>query len=434
MRAWLAIFYLTTALPAAPPAPVAQGVAGAWVDSQCNVYDFSQSGATLRIEAKSWKFDAPGTPTIYEGPLALQGRVGPDGFDADQRATGVRITGGLREKWIDAKLMIRGESYPLTLCPRASKLAVGCSTASNGTPARLEIRSAAVSNIPGRAVPAMVYVVDAQGKPVRARTSLGVSIKGGGREQSLNIARDAPFGATFIEVGKSGPIEVRAETAGLKPSIRPIFGCATSAPRALSVSLREPRPIVGATIPLVVAVFGPVSDRDDTIITPQWEPGSVGKLVGAGSLIIPAGRCATEALLTSEEPGYSKLRMALAAAGVTPAAVNVSWRRTMTLLLIALSAAGGLIGVLLSKLFQTKSVWRMRDIGVFVRGILVGVVVYLMYFNLVALLRDPGGNVTAFVVGAAAGYLGKAALDRFARRTLGSGSSKKGQSFRATTA
>jgi H+/Cl- antiporter ClcA len=127
--------------------------------------------------------------------------------------------------------------------------------------------------------------------------------------------------------------------------------------------------------------------------------------------------------------------MALAAAGVTPADITVSWRRTMTLLLIGLAAAGGLIGVLLSKLFQTRSAWRLRDIGLFVRGALVGVVVYLMYFNLVALLRDPGGNITAFVVGAAAGYVGKAALDRFARRTLAGGdSSKKGQSFRAKTA
>jgi hypothetical protein len=435
MRAWLTIFFLSAALPAATPAPSPQNVGGAWIDSQCNVYDFTQSGAALRIEAKHWKFDAPNAPTVYEGPLALEGRVGPAGFEADQRVTGVRLTGALREKWLDTKLLVRGETYELPLCPRSSKLAVGCSAASAGKPERLEIRSAAVSNVPGRAVPAMVYVIDAQGRPVRARTSLGVSIKAGARTQSLNIARDAPFGATFIEVGQSGPIDVRAETAGLRSSAKAIFGCAISAPRALNVVLREPRPRVGATIPLVVAVFGPVSESDDMIVTPQWEAGSVGRLVGAGSLIIPAGRCATEALLTSDEPGNSRLRMALAAAGVNPAAITVSWRRTMTPLLIALAAAGGLVGVLLSKLFQTKTAWRRRDIGIFVRGVLAGVVVYLMYFNLVALLRDPGGNVTAFVVGAAAGYVGKAALDRFARRTLAGGdSSKKGQSFRAKTA
>ena len=124
MRAWFAIFLLSAPLWAATPAPAPQSVAGAWVDSQCNVYDFAQSGATLRIEAKSWKFDAPNAPTIYEGPLDLKGIVGPNGFEADQRTTGVRLTGGLREKWIDAKLLIRGESYQLTLCPRASKLVV----------------------------------------------------------------------------------------------------------------------------------------------------------------------------------------------------------------------------------------------------------------------------------------------------------------------
>jgi hypothetical protein len=181
-------------------------------------------------------------------------------------------------------------------------------------------------------------------------------------------------------------------------------------------------------------MFGPVSETEDMPVTPQWAPGSVGKLAGAGTLVIPAGKCATEAILTSDEPGDSKLRMAVAAAGIAPAEIAVAWRRTMTPLLVALAAAGGLIGVFLSKLFQTRSTWRLRDIGVFARGTLVGVVVYLMYFNLVALARDPGGNVTAFVVGAAAGYAGKAALDRFARRTLGAGGPKKSQSLRASSA
>jgi hypothetical protein len=431
MRACALFLVMTAALAAATPA--AQNVGGAWIDSQCNVYEFAQRGAVLRIESKNWRFDAPHTPTIYEGPLALDGSVGPDGFEADQRATGVRLTGALREKWLDTKLLVRGETYSLPLCPRSSKLAAGCFAAPGGAPARLDIRSASVSNVPGRIVPAMVYVIDAQGRPARARGSLDVAVKAGGRAQSLTIARDAPFTATFLEVGQSGPIEVRAEAPGLKPASKAIFGCAPSAPPALNVIVREPRPRVGATVPLVIAMFGPVSGSDDMPVTPQWAPGSVGKLVGAGTLIIPAGKCATEAILTSDEPGDSKLRMAVAAAGIPPAEIAVAWRRTMTPLLVALAAAGGLIGVLLSKLFQTRSTWRLRDIGVFARGTLVGVVVYLMYFNLVALVRDPGGNVTAFVVGAAAGYAGKAALDRFARRTLAGGGPKR-QSFRAKTA
>ena len=88
----------------------------------------------------------------------------------------------------------------------------------------------------------MVYVVDAQGRPVRARTSLGVAIKGSGREQSLNIARDAPFAATFIEVGQSGPIEVRAETAGLKSSAKAIFGCASSCAQSLECDAARTTP------------------------------------------------------------------------------------------------------------------------------------------------------------------------------------------------
>jgi hypothetical protein len=431
MRAGVLFTFLTAALPGADHAP--QNVAGAWIDSQCNIYEFTQQGAALRIDARNWRFDAPHTPTIYEGPLALEGRAGPEGFEADQRATGVRMSGALREKWLDAKLLLRGETYWLPLCPRSSKLAAGCSAAPGGAPARLEIRSAGVSNVPGRAVPAMVYVIDAQGRPARARASVDVSVKAGERAQSLNIARDAPFTATFLEVGQSGPIEVRAEAPGLKPTSKAIFGCAPSAPPVLSVIVREPRPRVGATVPLVIAMFGPISASDDIPVAPEWSPGSVGKLVGAGSLVIPAGKCATEALLTSEEPGESKLRMMAAVAGVAPAAVAVAWRRAMTPLLIALAGAGGLTGVLLLKLFQTRGGWRYRDIGVFVRGALAGAVVYLMYFNLVALARDPGGNVTAFVVGAAAGYAGKAALDRFARRTL-AGGGPKSQSFRAKTA
>jgi hypothetical protein len=431
MRAWVLFTFLTAAVWGADRA--IQNVGGAWIDSQCNVYEFAQQGAALRIEARNWRFDAPHTPTIYEGPLALEGRVGPEGFEADQRATGVRMSGALREKWLDAKLLLRGETYSLPLCPRSSKLAAGCSAAPGGAPARLEIRSAGVSNIPGRAVPAMVYVMDAQGRPARARASVDVSVKAGDRAQSLNIARDAPFTATFLEVARSGPIEVRAEAPGLKPTSKAIFGCAPSAPPVLNVIVGEPRPRVGATVPLVIAMFGPISASDDIPVAPQWSPGSVGKLVGAGSLVIPAGKCATEALLTSEEPGESKLRMAAAVAGVAPVEVAVVWRRTMTPLLIALAGAGGLTGILLWKLFQTRGAWRYRDIGVFARGALAGAVVYLMYFNLVTLARDPGGNVTAFVVGAAAGYGGKAALDRFARRTL-AGGGPKSQSFRAKTA
>lgn len=160
--------------------------------------------------------------------------------------------------------------------------------------------------------------------------------------------------------------------------------------------MREPRPQVGATVPLVIAIFGPVSGSDDLPVTPQWAPGSVGKLVGAGTLIIPAGKCATEAILTSDEPGDSKLRMAVAAVGIFPAEIAVAWRRTMTPLLVALAAAGGLIGVLLSKLFQTRATWRLRDISVFARGTLAGVVVYLMYFNLVALARDRSNVLNAW--------------------------------------
>jgi hypothetical protein len=432
MRKW-ALLASIAALLRIAGAQAPPNFSGSWIDSQCNTYQFEQRGEKLRITSSGWKYDASAIHRVYEGDLALEGVLSAQGFEAHQYSIDVRMSGSLREKWIDAKISVGADTFDVPMCPRSSKLAAGCSTRGGGKPARLEIRSAGASNMPGGSVPAMVYLLDSQGRSTRAPNDIAVKLAGAAKEQSLVIAQNAPFIATFLEIPKTGPVEIRAEAAGLAPNTKPLFGCAPDAPRRLNVIVSEPRPKVGSTAPLLIALFGPVNSAE-TPLAPSWQPDSVGRLVDGNRLAVPAGRCAVEAALTSDEPGSSKLTIHAALADVPPATVTVLWRRTITPLLIGLAALGGLAGALLTKLFQAKRKWRVSDLWNLARGVLAAVVVYLMYFNLMLLARDPGGNVAAFAVGAAAGYAGKAALDRFARRTLGGGQPRAGQSFRAKTA
>ena len=349
MRTVLSLLFCSVLAPAQPGR---ESLSGAWVDSQGNRLELSESDGVVKVTSKSWKFDVGSKE--YNADLALSGVRTGNEFTAGQATTIGSVvlkarlapSGSMR-----GTLAAPGETPIEMILVRAADVRPQVATA----PARrIAVRTAGASTSLGGWIPVTVALEGADGRIVAPAEPVFIDLSAEGGTPlpgRVRVTPENPQAPAGIKVD-TAEVTLKASAAGLPPTSLNAWGCADTPVTAIRISTRRSDAVADGkdALPLIAKFIDAAGAPSNNQARPKsldWTvSGAVRRALADGQGIstdhaVGPRECVSLQEITSERPGQATVSARFAGFRDD---VTLHFVAPLTAVVLGLALLGGIVG------------------------------------------------------------------------------------------